>query len=158
MLAQLFNRSTMAIETMAQGFQQKASHLGLPFGPWRKIFNTRLAQEVGLWAEEQGKGDLFHIAAFKAYLVDEQNIALKDVLLKLVEAVGLSSTKANDIIEKRVFKDAVDKDWDLSRRMRIYAIPTLMLRGMRLGGAKPYEQIVHFVKSVSEAYDTHVPR
>jgi len=108
-----------------------------------------MAQEVGLWAAEQGKGDLFHKAAFKAYMVDEQNIALKDVLLKLVESAGLSATEADAVIDKRTFKDAVDKDWELSRRMRITAVPTLAINGMLLGGAQPYEQIVRFVKTVN---------
>jgi predicted DsbA family dithiol-disulfide isomerase len=151
LLSELFNQPALNIEPFIQNIQQTAFQLGLPLSPLKKTFNTRLAQEVGLWAAEQGKGDLFHMAAFKAYFVDEQNLALKDVLMDLVESVGLPSTKADEIIEKRVFRDAVDQDWALSRRMNITAVPTLMLGGKQLVGAQPYEQMARFVSQNIEA-------
>ena len=40
LLTKMFNRSPQEIEAWAQGFRKKASRLGLPFGPWQKIFNT----------------------------------------------------------------------------------------------------------------------
>ena len=129
-----------------QGFRQTASRLGLPFGPRQKTFNTRLAQEVGLWADEQGKGASFHMAAFKAYMADGQNIASKDVLLKLVESAGLSPEKADEIIEKRVFQDAVDKEWAMARKIDITAVPTLVMGKRKLVGAQPYEQMLNFVQ------------
>ena len=92
-------------------------------------------------------GELFQMAVFKAYFVDGKNIALKDILLSLVESVGMSPTRANEVIEKRLFRDAVNKDWALARRMNITAVPTLVLRGKQLVGAQPYEQMVCFVKN-----------
>jgi predicted DsbA family dithiol-disulfide isomerase len=150
LLAQLFNKPASEIEGWAQGLRQKASELGLPFGPWQKIFNTRLAQELGLWAAEQGQGNLFHQAAFRAYFVDERNIAAKEVLLQVIEAVGLSPDKAADVIEQRSFKDAIDSDWALARELNITAVPTLILGEQRLVGAVPYEQMVRFVKGELE--------
>jgi predicted DsbA family dithiol-disulfide isomerase len=145
-LALLFKRSESEIETWAKNFRQTASQIGLPFGPWQKIFNTRLAQELGLWAAERGRGEKFHMAAFQAYFVDERNIARKDVLLELAEAVGLSRDEADGVMEKRVFKDAADKDWAAARTLNITAVPTLVLGENRLVGAQPYEQMLRFVE------------
>ncbi len=145
MLAQLFKQPDTVVETWVHGFQQTASRLGLPFGNLRKTFNSRLAQEVGLWAEKQGKGDLFHLAAFQAYLVGERNIARKEVLLQLVDQVGLSGPAAETIIDQRVFREAVDNDWTLARRLNITAVPTFVMGENRLVGAQPYETIARFV-------------
>ncbi len=59
-----------------------AEELGLPFGPRNKTYNSRLAQELGLWAEDQGKGEPFHMAAFHAYFADGLNLAKMPVLLE----------------------------------------------------------------------------
>lgn len=145
-LSRLFGRSDLEMDLMVQKLQQTASQIGLPFGSVRTIYNSRLAQEVGLWAETQGKGDEFHMAAFQAYLVHKQNFAEKQVLLKLAESVGLVQEKTIEVIEKRSFSDAVDRDWELSRNLGITAIPTLVHENKQLTGAHPYDQIVHFIK------------
>lgn len=149
MLAQLFHRHPSEIEKWTRSFQQTASQLGLPFGLRQKTFNTRLAQEVGLWAEEQAKGHAFHMAAFKAYFVDEQNLAQKDVLLNMAESVGLSAAEADEVIEKRTFRDAVDKDWALARELNITAVPTLVNGANKLVGDQPYEKMLRFMKNGS---------
>jgi predicted DsbA family dithiol-disulfide isomerase len=87
------------------------------------------------------------MAAFKAYLVEEQNIALKEVLLNLVESVDLSSVEAVEVIEKRLFSETVEKEWAQARQLNLTAVPTLVLGNQRLVGAVPYEQIVQFVKN-----------
>lgn len=145
-LSRLFGRSDLEMDLMVQKLQQTASQIGLPFGSVRTIYNSRLAQEVGLWAEAQGKGDEFHMAAFQAYLVHKQNFAEKEVLLNLVESVDLSKEKAIEVIETRSFSDAVDRDWKLSRDLDITAIPTLVYEKKQLTGAHPYDQMVHFIK------------
>ena len=137
----------MEIEQWAKNFQQRASQLGLPFGSWKKIYNTRLVQEIGYWAEKQGKGKVFHMAAFKAYLVQQQNIADRDTLQKIVESIGLKPAEAAEILEARSFKETVDTDWARARELGINSVPTLIMNGERLVGAQPYEQIVQFVSN-----------
>ena len=110
-------------------------------------YNTRLAQEVGLWAAEQGRGEPFHLAAFKAYFAEGLNLASKGVLLGVVESAGLPSEEAGEVMEKRLFSGAVDRDWALARELNITAVPTFILGGKRLVGAQPYEELVRFVRS-----------
>ncbi len=63
-----------------------AAKFGLGFGDRTMTYNSRLAQEVGLWAESKDIGHKFHMNVFKAYFVQGLNIGLKDVLIDLIES------------------------------------------------------------------------
>jgi predicted DsbA family dithiol-disulfide isomerase len=122
-----------------------ASHFGLPFGEGTYLYNTRLAQELGLWADSKGEGDPFHLAAFKAYFVDGKNLAKVQVLLNLAASVGLPRDEAETILSTRAFKDNVDADWELSRVKSITAVPTFVANQERLVGAQSYEALKKLV-------------
>ena len=100
-------------------------------------YNSRSAQELGKWAEEQGRGDQFHHAVFRAYFADGENIGDSEVLASVVRSVGLSDRKARKILESRAYKQAVDDDWNRSYRSGITAVPTFRLDEELLVGAQP---------------------
>jgi predicted DsbA family dithiol-disulfide isomerase len=118
--------------------RETAAGFGLPFGESTYIYNTRLAQELGLWAESINEGDKFHLAAFKAYFVDGKNLAKIPVLLELASSIGLPADEAAEILTARKFKTAVDEDWELSKEKSITAVPTFVMNQDRLVGAQPY--------------------
>jgi predicted DsbA family dithiol-disulfide isomerase len=118
-----------------------AGELGLPFGKRGKTYNSRLAQELGKLAEKEGKGDDFHNAVFRAYFADGLNIGLARVLVELGSSVGLSKEQIQDALERRIFKEAVDKDWTRSYQAGVTAVPTFMMNGMSFAGAQPYEKL-----------------
>lgn len=147
MLKQLFANQPVDIEKMMRQLQQTASDLGLAFGKRKKTYNSRLAQELGLWAESNNKGDPFHEAVFKAYFVDGNNIAETQILLDLAASVGLLVEDASTVLSKRTFKTAVDADWALSKEKAITVVPTLVLNQDKLIGAQPYEAMVKLLES-----------
>jgi len=116
-----------------------AAKFGLALGDRKMTYNSRLAQEVGLWAETKGHGHKFHTQAFKAYFVEGKNIASTDVLLNLIENSGLDRLEGKRVIETREFSDAVDSDWELSRTKGVTAVPSFFIGLDRLVGAQPYE-------------------
>jgi len=122
-----------------------AAKFNLPMGDRKMTFNSRLAQELGLWAESKGKGYSFHDAAFKAYFVDGLNLARKEVLLNMVSSLGLNPVEGEDVIDQRTFKDAVDADWELSRAKGIIAVPTMTMGLDRLVGAQTHETLEKLV-------------
>ena len=126
---------------------QTAKDLGLPFGKREKTYNSRLAQELGKMAENQGCGEQFHLAAFKAYFADGMNISRKSNLLRLGISVGLSAEQVLEVIEKRTFEEAVDKDWTRSYQMGVTAVPTFMMNGMSFAGAQTYEKLVGMMEA-----------
>jgi predicted DsbA family dithiol-disulfide isomerase len=115
-----------------------AEDLGLPFKGSDMLYNSRLAQELGLWAQSKNRGDEFHAAVFRAYFVDSKNISDILVLVEIASSIGLPADEGNDILRTRAFKAAVDVDWALSKEKSITAVPTFVLNQHRLVGAQHY--------------------
>ena len=122
-----------------------AEALDLPMGERKKTYNSRLAQELGKWAETKGKGDEFHGAVFRAYFADCKNIAKTSVLAGLAKAAGLPEKEARKVLKQRTFQDAVDSDWDLAYQMGISSVPTFVLDHEAVVGAQSYEILGQFL-------------
>jgi predicted DsbA family dithiol-disulfide isomerase len=135
------------MEEMRRRLSKTAEDFGLPFRGSDKIYNSRLAQELGLWSESKNAGDGFHAAVFKACFVDGKNIAMIPVLVELASSVGLRADEAAEILAKRAFKAAVDADWALSKDKSITAVPTLVMNRDRLVGAQPYQALEELMEA-----------
>jgi len=144
-LEQLFAGRPINIKQVLEHLSSVAAELGLPLGKREKTYNSRLAQELCKLAEEQGLGEQFHMAAFKAYFADGCNIALDSILIDLGTSIGLSEIDVRDALAKRTFKDAVDADWNRSYQKGVTGVPTFMLNGMSLVGAQPYAKLVQMM-------------
>ena len=144
-LTELFAGRPVNVTEMVEHLQRVAADLNLPFGDRTMTYNSRSAQELGKWAEEQGRGEQFHRAVFRAYFADGRNIAEPDVLADITRSVGLSARSAREVIEKRSFQQAVDHDWDLSHRSGITAVPTFRLDKELLVGAQPATVLERFL-------------
>ncbi len=127
--------------------KQVAAEAGLPFKGTKMLYNTRLAQELSLWAESKDRSDAIHSAIFRAYFADGRNISSIPVLAELASSAGLSRDEAFQVLQTRSFRSAVDADWELSAELRITAVPTAILNQARLVGAYPYEEFVHLMES-----------
>ena len=130
---------------MVAGLKQTAASLGLPFGNRTKTYNSRLAQELGLWAEDQNKGDQFHQAAFESYFVHGENLADRTVLLRLTDKVDLSEEEASGVLRERRYADNVDTHWQEARHLGINAVPTFLMGFNRVVGAQSYEALADLV-------------
>ena len=126
---------------MMQNLKKTSAELGLPLGNRQRTYNSRLAQELGKWAETKNAGDAFHAEAFKVYFVDGKNIAKLPVLLDLAEFAGLNREEAKSVILNRTFKKAVDEDWSLSWKNGIKAVPTFIMINDQLVGAQSYNTL-----------------
>lgn len=131
---------------MLDHLKQVARELGLPFGDREMTFNSRLAQELGKWAEHMEKGDAFHDAVFKAYFADGLNIADANILADIATTVGLDAGEAHDMIAGRIFKEAVDTDWARAYESGVTAVPTFLMNGQTLVGAQQYNALANFVR------------
>ncbi len=126
---------------MMRKLRKTADDLGLPFGERERTYNSRMSQELGLWAESKNKGDAFHNAVFRAYFADGKNIAKVPVLLDLTESAGLPREEAAIVLATRSFRAAVDADWVLSREKEITSVPTFVMKQDKLVGAQPYDML-----------------
>ncbi len=144
-LEKLFANYPVDVNQIMQQLKSKAEELGLPFGERKKTYNSRLAQELGSWAESKNRGDAFNMAVFKTYFVDGKNIAKIPVLLDLTVSVGLPREEAEIVLSTRTFKDPVDEDWAISKARGITAVPTFVINQDKIVGAQPYETLEKFM-------------
>ena len=59
-------------------------------------YNSRLAQELGKWADTVPGGEAIHDALYRAYFVDGRNLADPEVLVQVAEGVGLPGAEARE--------------------------------------------------------------
>lgn len=144
-LSEMFAGREAMIADMQTRLTQVAAAEGLPLMLRTRTYNSRRAQELGKWAESQGTGDLFHHAVYRAYFVDGINIALIDELAAIAESIGLPADEARKVIETGSFAAAVDADWQLSRKLRVTAVPTHLYEGKRLAGFGAYEDFERLI-------------
>ena len=117
---------------------------GLPYGKRTRMDNSRLAQELGSWADTQTGGEAFHDAMFTAYFVDDRNIGDSDVLLEIAGSVGLDVEEAGQVLKTRSFGAAVTVDWDRAYNDGVTGVPTFSSRDLFVFGCQPYEILERF--------------
>ena len=145
-LADLFAGRNMDRQAMHAQMKARMDAEGLPYGERTMTYNSRLAQELGKWADTQPGGEALHDALFRAYFVDTRNISEPAVLLEIAERVGLPVDAAREVLEQRTFKAAVDADWALSRRYGVTGVPTFVAGRHGVVGAQPYEVLEQLVR------------
>jgi predicted DsbA family dithiol-disulfide isomerase len=145
LLSDLFPGREAAILDMQAELVRRAAAEGLPMGIRDRTFNSRLAQELGKWAEAKGAGDSFRDAVYRAHFAWGADIGRIEVLVKIAASLGLPEAEARDALEKRSFSRAVDDDWQRALAAGITAVPAHLCRGRRLVGFAGYEDYLRLV-------------
>ena len=123
-LEELFAGRDVDAEAMYQQMKDRMDAEGLLYERRSHTYNSRLAQELGTWADTLSGDGAIHDALFKAYFVDARNV-----------------------IAERRFKDAVDADWAKSRQFGVTGVPTFVTEGRGVVGAQPYEMLVQLMEA-----------
>ena len=152
-LADLFAGRNVDRNAMHAQMKARMDAEGLPYGERTMTYNSRLAQELGKWADTQPGGEVIHDALFRAYFVEARDISQPAVLLDIVRRVGLSADAAREVLEQRTFKAAVDADWELSRQYGITGVPTFVAGRHGVVGAQPYEALEELVRKAASPED-----
>ena len=145
-MAEYFAARGLDPQAMYERMKERMDAEGLPYGERTHTYNSRLAQELGKWADTQDGGEALHDALYRAYFVDRRNIGDPDVLLDIVGSVGLSVDAAREVLESRSFKGAVDADWEKSQRYGVTGVPTFVAGGYGVVGAQPYDVLEQLVQ------------
>ena len=138
-MAQLYAGRNVDPEAMYARMKGLMDAEGLPYGRRTHTYNSRLAQELGKWADTQPGGEAIHDALYKAYFVEARNIGDPDVLVEIAQSVGLSPETVREVLSERRFKDAVDADWATSHQYGVTGVPTFVAGRHGVVGAQPYE-------------------
>lgn len=155
LLMDMFGTGQADIDAKNTRMQGLMAVEGLPYSDRSHTYNSRLAQEIGKWAETQPGGEAIHDLFFEAYFVERRNIGDPDVILDVVGKAGLDTAAAAEVLETRSFKDAVDADWALSHSYGVSGVPTFVAGGQGLVGAQPYEALVQLVTELGASPKAH---
>ena len=145
-MAELYAGRGADPEAMYQRMKGLMDAEGLPYGRRTHTYNSRLAQELGKWADTQPGGAALHDALYRAYFVEARNIGDPDILVEIAAAVGLPAAEARAVLDERRFKDAVDADWEKSHQYGVTGVPTFVAGRYGVVGAQPYEVLEQLVE------------
>ena len=145
-LDELFRGRNLDLQAMHARMQSLMNAEGLPYGLRTRSYNSRLAQELGKWADTEWRAEAIHNALFRAYFVEGLNIGHESVLVDVARSVGLPADEARSVLEERRFKEVVDADWAKSRAYGVTAVPTFVLGGYHVVGAQPYVTLEQFLR------------
>ena len=138
-------------EAMYQRMKGLMDAEGLPYGRRTHTYNSRLAQELGKWADTQPGGEAIHDKLYRAYFVDARNIGDPDILVEIAESVGLDGAAARQVLDERRFKDEIDADWQKSAAYGVTGVPTFVAARYGVVGAQPYEALAQLVEKAGAA-------
>ncbi len=138
------NRDPVQAKAYGDHLRSLMEQAGLPYGRRKRLDNSRLAQELGAWADTQDYPGDFHDAMFKAYFVDERNIGIADTLIDVAASVGLDAEEARRVLEERTFSPQVTADWERAWENGVTGVPTFTSRDLFVYGQQPYAVLERF--------------
>ena len=150
-IAELYAGRNVDPEAMYARMKGLMDAEGLPYGRRTHTYNSRLAQELGKWADTQPGGEALHDALYRAYFVDNRNIGDPEILVEIAQSVGLPADEARAVLAERRFKDAVDADWEKSHAYGVTGVPTFVAARYGVVGAQPYEVLAELLEKAGAA-------
>ena len=158
-LEDLFAGRDMDINAMYLRMKALMDSEGLEYGPRTHTYNSRLAQELGKWADLQAANrkdySAIHNALYRAYFVGGKNIGDVDVLLAVAEKAGLPVEDVRNVVSGRIAQGAVDADWEKSKHYGVTGVPTFVAGGYGLVGAQPYEALEQLMLTLENPIATN---
>ena len=135
-------------------FARLADEAGLPHGERTHWYDSTPAHEATEWAVEQGLGDAFRGAVYKAYFVDNINIGSADVLADIAAQVGGDAEALRAALQEGTYRDRVQAQYEEARGVGVTAVPTFVADDRyALVGAHPYENFRKLMEAVQKEAD-----
>jgi len=138
-LSKKFNISEEQAKEMTKNVAARAKEVGLDYNfDIMKEANTTAAHRLAKWAETKGKGPSFSERLLQSYFLEGGAIGKQDVLLSLVEEVGLDKTEAQEILNGNQFADEVEQDISEAQNLGVRGVPFFVLDNKYgISGAQP---------------------
>jgi predicted DsbA family dithiol-disulfide isomerase len=109
---------------------------------------TNLAFQGLEFAKDQGTGDEYNDAVFRAFFQQSRNIGHVDVLSDIAKEVSLDSEQFREALEKGAYRDRVQQLLQTAyQRIGVTAVPTMIIGRQRLEGLYPAETMRQVIES-----------
>ncbi|EEY99989.1 FrnE protein [Vibrio sp. RC586] len=115
-----------------------------------RIYNTRKAHQLLLWANQQNKQLPLTLTLWQAYFQQGKAIDEDDVLLELAHEVGLERAACQQILADDSWAKAVANTEQQWLQAGIHAVPTLIIEQKYLiSGAQTSDILLEVIQRVS---------
>ena len=131
--------------------QTAQEHFNTEMKTHRWGINSRLALEGAKFAEEQGLGEAYHQAMFKAHFIEDRDFGDLQILGDLAQEIGLDRAEFITAIESGSYAEKVDADVAQARAYGINGVPATLIQGKYfVSGAQPLIALQDIVRQVKE--------
>lgn len=146
-LEELFKGRNIDIDAAQQRLSTLMEQEGLPYGVRTMTYNSRLAQELGKWAETRDGGQKIHDRLYRAYFAEGKNLADIQLLIEIAKSLGLDPEEAESVLKERTYSEQIDADWQRCRKLSIMAVPTYLCNGKKQVGAQSFQQLEALIQA-----------
>ena len=145
-LAEVTARNVMVID--------RGNALGFTFDLAKRthFYNSFDAHRLLYWSVAQGRQVALKHALFKAHFSDGENISSHDTLVRLAGEVGLSTVRAQEVLDSGELTAEVRELEDFYRIRGINAVPAMVLNGRHLvAGSQSVEEYEQAIRQIAVA-------
>ncbi|ASV38958.1 disulfide bond formation protein DsbA [Pseudomonas sp. NS1(2017)] len=145
-LAEVAARNVMVID--------RGNALGFTFDLAKRthFYNSFDAHRLLYWSVAQGRQVALKHALFKAHFSDGENISSHDTLVRLAGEVGLSTVRAQEVLDSGELTAEVRELEDFYRMRGINAVPAMVLNGRHLvAGSQSVEEYEQAIRQIAVA-------
>ncbi len=104
--------------------------------PYKYRDYSRIAAEASLAAGEQGKyWEMHDLLIKRSPKLDRAS------LISYAKELGLDVKKFTDALDTQKFKNDIDRDLELARKLDLYNTPTFYINGRQVVGERPFEYL-----------------
>lgn len=131
------------------------SELGFTFqySEHSRIVNTFKAHQLLHWANLQGKKHALKVALFSAYFTEQKDVSNSDVLLAVVDSIGLDKDEASAVLTDGRHKKDVRNEQQLWTSRGISGVPAMVFNEQYLvtgaQGTENYTEILNRIATES---------
>jgi predicted DsbA family dithiol-disulfide isomerase len=129
------------IEMVIENVLTLAKELDLILRAPKLVANSKMALRLCEFARENERFDEYHTEVFRAYWEDGLNIGDMEVLLDIIDRIGLDYNKAKDFLKQKKASEKIDRFLLEARAWGVDSVPTFIIGNIKIEGAQPYELI-----------------
>ena len=142
-LARKYGIDERQLEANREAIRQRAEAVGFTINSGRgsRVWNTFDAHRLLHWAELQDRERALAMkqALFRAYFTDGENVADRDILVRIAGETGLDADEARRVLESDAHADEVRAQERHYQQAGIHSVPATIVNGTQLipGGQPP---------------------
>lgn len=144
------------MEANRSAIRERAAALGFAYniGRGSRSYNTFDAHRLLHWAELQDREQALELkkALFRAYFTENENVADRDILVRIVGDTGLDADDARHVLESDAYADEVRAQEQRFQQAGIHSVPATIVNNTHLiSGGQPPEVFERALREIAAA-------